>query len=132
MATVILHAVVSVDGFIADDNDDVGPLFDWYFNGDRPIFDEAAEERHAPFQVGERSLEYVRPFWGSIGATVQGRHLFDLTNGWEADPPAGDHLVVVSHRPATGRRPGAPPALPGPPLKARGVAACQHEVALEA
>jgi dihydrofolate reductase len=99
MATVIMHAVVSVDGFIADDNDDVGPLFDWYFNGDRPIFDETAEERHAPFRLGERSVEYVRTFWGSIGATIQGRHLFDLTNGWEAEPPAGDHLVVVSHRP---------------------------------
>lgn len=37
--------------------------------------------------------------WGSIGATVQGRHLFDLTNGWEAEPPTGEHLLVVSHRP---------------------------------
>jgi dihydrofolate reductase len=28
-----------------------------------------------------------------------GRHLFDLTNGWEGQPPAGEHVVVVSHRP---------------------------------
>ena len=41
----------------------------------------------------------MRPFWESIRATVQGRHLFDLTNGWEARPPAGEHLLVVSHRP---------------------------------
>ena len=33
----MMHAVVSVDGFIADENDDVGPLFDWYFNGDLPL-----------------------------------------------------------------------------------------------
>lgn len=33
MATVITDAVVSVDGFIADADDEVGPLFDWYFNG---------------------------------------------------------------------------------------------------
>ena len=26
--------VVSVDGYIADDNDDVGPLHEWYFTGD--------------------------------------------------------------------------------------------------
>ena len=26
MATVVMHAVVSVDGYLADDNDDVGPL----------------------------------------------------------------------------------------------------------
>jgi len=99
MASVVMHAVVSVDGFIADENDEVGPLFEWYFNGDRPIGGEAVEERHAPFRVSERSHEYVSSFWGSIGATIQGRHLFDLTNGWEAEPPAGEHLIVVSHRP---------------------------------
>ncbi|MGG5259819.1 dihydrofolate reductase family protein [Phycicoccus avicenniae] len=99
MATVIMHAVVSVDGFIADEHDDVGPLFDWYFNGEHPLVDADGEDQHAPFRVGERSVEYVRAFWGSIGATIMGRHLFDLTNGWEARPPAGDHLVVVSHRP---------------------------------
>ena len=99
MATVVLHAVVSVDGFIAAENDEVGPLFDWYFNGDIPLVDEDGEKQHAPFRVGARSAPYVRDFWAAIGATVQGRHLFDLTNGWEARPPAGDHLVVVSHRP---------------------------------
>ena len=108
MATVIMHAVVSVDGFIADENDDVGPLFEWYFNGDRPVVEEAAEERHARFRIGARSHAYVQAFWGSIGATIQGRHLFDLTNGWEAQPPAGEHLVVVSHRPKpTGWHPEA-------------------------
>lgn len=93
MGTVFLHAVVSVDGFIADANDDVGPLFDWYFNGEAEIVDGG------PFKVSRQSVGYVRPMWERIGATVMGRHLFDLTNGWEAKPPAGDHLVVVSHRP---------------------------------
>jgi len=36
MSTVVMHAVASVDGYIADENDEVGPLFDWYFNGDLP------------------------------------------------------------------------------------------------
>ena len=30
---------------------------------------------------------------------VKGRHLFDHVNGWEGRPPAGEHVVVVSHRP---------------------------------
>jgi hypothetical protein len=34
MGKTIMGAVVSLDGFIANDNDDVGPLFDWYANGD--------------------------------------------------------------------------------------------------
>ncbi|CAM5727078.1 hypothetical protein [Streptomyces coeruleorubidus] len=33
MTTVVMHNVVSVDGFIADADDQVGPLFDWYGNG---------------------------------------------------------------------------------------------------
>jgi dihydrofolate reductase len=99
VATVIMHAVVSVDGFIADEHDEVGPLFEWYFNGDQPIIDTAGEAEHGPFRISAASRDYVRSLWGSIGATVQGRHLFDITNGWDAHPPAGEHLVVVSHRP---------------------------------
>jgi dihydrofolate reductase len=99
MSTVVMHAVASIDGYIADENDEVGPLFDWYFNGDQRIVEEPLEQRHAPFRISSTSLSYVQSFWGGIRATIQGRHLFDLTNGWDAQPPAGEHLVVVSHRP---------------------------------
>src|SRR4051812_24215075 len=34
MTTVIMQAVVSVDGFIAHEDDQPGHLFDWYGNGD--------------------------------------------------------------------------------------------------
>jgi dihydrofolate reductase len=93
MSTVFMHAVVSVDGFIAHANDDVGPLFDWYFNGETEIVEGG------PFKVSRSSAGYVRPMWERIGTTVMGRHLFDLTNGWDGKPPAGDHIVVVTHRP---------------------------------
>jgi dihydrofolate reductase len=36
----------------------------------------------------------------AIGALVVGRHVFDMTGGWGGEPPAGEHCVVVSHRPA--------------------------------
>jgi dihydrofolate reductase len=99
VSTVVMHAVVSVDGFIADENDEVGPLFDWYFNGDRPLFEDDGSSVHPSMSVSDRSYAYVKPFWDSITCAVVGRHLFDLTNGWEAKPPACDQLVVVSHRP---------------------------------
>ena len=93
MSTVVMHNVVSLDGYIADDKDDVGPLFEWYFNGDAEL------PGGGPFKVSGTSASYVRPMWDSIGSMVIGRHLFDLTNGWEGKPPAGEHVVVVSHRP---------------------------------
>lgn len=93
MSTVVMHAVVSVDGYIADEHDDVGPLFDWYFNGDTEIVGGG------PFHVSTASAAYVRPMWDAIGAMVIGRRLFDLTDGWQGKPPTGEHVVVVSHRP---------------------------------
>ncbi|MFJ9390075.1 dihydrofolate reductase family protein [Nocardioides sp. NPDC101246] len=92
-STVVMHNVVSVDGFIADDHDDIGPLFDWYFNGDTPLTEEGG------FRVSRASADYVRPVWAGIGSMVIGRHLFDMMNGWDGKPPAGEHVVVVSHRP---------------------------------
>jgi dihydrofolate reductase len=99
-----MHNVVSVDGFIADKNDDVGPLHEWYFSGDTPItgsdeqqFDHSGAG--SGFRVSSASAEYVRSMWASIGTIVMGRTLFDLVNGWEGSPPAGEHVVVVSHRP---------------------------------
>jgi dihydrofolate reductase len=104
MGTVIMNNVVSVDGFIADGNDDVGPLHDWLFSGDVPLIDDGDEQfDHSGFgsriKVSRASAEYVGPIWAGIGTIVMGRILFDLVNGWEGEPPAGDHVVVVSHRP---------------------------------
>jgi dihydrofolate reductase len=97
MSTVVMHSVVSVDGYIADETDQVGPLFDWYSNGDTALTEGGW------FKVSQASAEYVRPMWDSIGSMVIGRHLFDITNGWEGKPPAGEHVVVVSHRPKPDR-----------------------------
>jgi dihydrofolate reductase len=105
VGTVIMHNVVSVDGFIADENDDVGPLHEWYFSGDTPITEGGGDQAYdhsgagSRFKVSSASAEYVRRMWEAIGVIVMGRHLFDLVNGWEGQPPAGDHVVVVSHRP---------------------------------
>ncbi|MEU8238139.1 dihydrofolate reductase [Actinoplanes missouriensis] len=95
MARVIMQAVVSVDGYIAYPDDSVGPLFDWYGNGDVTIH---ANEKWS-FRVSRASAAYVTPFWDTIRCTVIGRHLFDITDGWQGVPAAGEHVVVVTHRP---------------------------------
>lgn len=89
--TVIMQAVVSVDGYIAHHDDLPGRLFDWYGNG--------AVDVLGGLKISQASADYCRPFWDRVGVTVMGRHLFDFTNGWEGQPPTGEHVVVVSHRP---------------------------------
>ncbi|MFG1744496.1 dihydrofolate reductase family protein [Micromonospora chalcea] len=104
MGTVVLYSSVSVDGFVADDNDQPGPLFDWLTSGDIPLDDSGA------LRVSQTSHDYVRPYWDQIGVTVVGRHVFDLTDGWDGTPPSGiAHVVVVTHRPPPeGWNPDAP------------------------
>lgn len=99
-----MYASVSVDGFIADENDQPGPLFDWLTSGDVPLDDSGF------LKVSQASFDYVRPYWDEIGATIVGRHVFDITDGWDGTPPGGvDHVVVVTHRPPPeGWDPAAP------------------------
>jgi dihydrofolate reductase len=101
---VVLYSTVSVDGFIADERDQPGPLFDWLTAGDVPL-DDAGQ-----LKVSQASADVTRAYWDEIGVTVVGRHVFDLTDGWGGVPPSGiDHVVVVSHRPAPeGWDPDAP------------------------
>jgi dihydrofolate reductase len=99
MSTVVMHNLVSVDGYIADEHDDPGPLFEWYFNGDHSLTaGEMADPEPGGLRISKVSYGYVRPAWDAIGSMVIGRHLFDITNGWEGKPPTGEHVVVVSHR----------------------------------
>ena len=101
MSTVIMHNVVSVDGFIADTNDQVGPLFDWLVNGDVDIID-GGEIKVSQASAGLRQ---------------------DDVGGHRVD---GDRSPPVGRCPASARgpahsdpgQPGAAPALPGPPLAA--------------
>jgi dihydrofolate reductase len=96
MSRVIASAVVSLDGFIADTSDAVGPLFDWYNNG--PV-EFHGTDRGRPFHLSQASADYLGEIWPQVGAVVMGRHLFDLTNGWSGVPAVGDHVFVVTHEP---------------------------------
>jgi hypothetical protein len=62
MSTVIMNNVASVDGFIADAKDQVGPLFDWYVNGDVEIIDGGQ------LKVSQASADYVKTMWAGIGS----------------------------------------------------------------
>ena len=93
MGRVVVQATMSLDGFIADPSGGVGPLFDWYFNGEVEFRDN---ER--TYRVSAASAEYLRSAWRDVGPGVVGRRLFDITDGWGGVPPVGDAAFVVTHR----------------------------------
>jgi len=106
MATVIVQAVTSLDGFIARPDDSVGPIFDWYEAGD-------TELRFNPdhvFHVSRASADYLDH--SNVRCQVIGRRLFDHVDGWNGRPIVGDRVFVVTRRDDVdewrGRHPEAP------------------------
>lgn len=98
MGKVIVQASMSLDGFIADTNDQVGPLFDWFDNGDVEF---SGSDPSMVFHISRASADYLRTAWSNIAVDVIGRRLFDLTNGWNGRPPVGEAVFVVTHEPPT-------------------------------
>jgi dihydrofolate reductase len=96
MGKVLTHMTMSLDGFIADPNDQPLELFDWYQAG--PVSVPSANENVA-FDVDEDSADVLRSLTETPGALVAGRRLFDITNGWNDSHPVGAPVVVVTHRP---------------------------------
>lgn len=96
MGKVMVGATVSLDGFIADEDDAVGRLFDWYGNGDVAT---TMGDPDRVFHVTAPSADWIRSALGNVRATVIGRRLFDITNGWSGVPPAGEHVFVATHAP---------------------------------
>jgi dihydrofolate reductase len=98
MGKTIMGAVVSLDGFMADDNDRVGPLFDWLGNGDVAWSFPGSDGESRSTQA---SADFMRSQYRDMAANVIGRRLFDMTNGWGGKPAAGEHVFVVTHQAPT-------------------------------
>jgi dihydrofolate reductase len=92
MATVVVQAVASLDGFISRPDDSVGPIFDWYEAGDVEL---TFNPDHV-FHVSQQSADHLD--LSDVRCQVIGRHLFDHVDGWNGIPIVGDHVFVVSHR----------------------------------
>ena len=94
MGMVIANMSMSLDGFIADRSDEVGPLFDWYRVG--PITTPSGDERWS-FETDEASAEQLRQMASSVGALICGRRVFDIAKGWGGRHPVGCPVFVVTH-----------------------------------
>lgn len=96
MGKVLTHMTMSLDGYIADPDDQPAELFDWYTAGDVSV--PSANEAVA-FKVDDQSAVVLRDLTQNVGAIVSGRRLFDIAKGWNDHHPGGAPVVVVTHRP---------------------------------
>jgi dihydrofolate reductase len=98
MGKAIMFAAVSLDGFVAADDDTVGPLFDWYENGDVA---GTFSDQDRVFHTTQETADFLYALAPNMAACVIGRRLFDLTDGWGGVPANGEHVFVVTHEPPT-------------------------------
>jgi hypothetical protein len=95
---VVANAIMSLDGYVAKQDNSIGRLFDWLQNGEVAIPTPAGD---FTVHLTPPSAEYWRRWTSSLGALVCGRTLFEVTNGIEAavaraQELAGDRVVAIT------------------------------------
>jgi dihydrofolate reductase len=104
MSQVVAIMSMSLDGYVADRNDGVAEVFDWYLNsGDVEIHTGGA----APmtFNVSEPSTEHIRGLTSELGAVLTGRRTFEVAQGWGGNHAWGPAFVLAHQIPAGWPRP---------------------------
>ncbi len=85
---------MSLDGFIALPNGDVGPLFDWYFTADADVVVATGDHE---FKVSSEGGALIQEASKATGALITGRRQFEMTNAWGGKHPLDVPIFVVTH-----------------------------------
>jgi dihydrofolate reductase len=95
MGKVVAQAIMSLDGYVAKQDNTIGRLFDWLQNGEVEIPTPAGD---FAVHLTPPSSEHWRRWVSSVGALVCGRTLFEVAEGWQGRHTVDVPVVVVTHR----------------------------------
>ena len=106
MSMVVAIMSMSLDGFVADRNDGVGEVFDWYMNsGDVEIRTGGSDPM--TFKVSAPSAKHIRGLTSGLGAVLTGRRTFEVADGWGGNHAWGPAFVLTHHIPEGWPRPNS-------------------------
>jgi dihydrofolate reductase len=97
---------MSLDGYVADRNDGVGEVFDWYFHSGDIAIDTGGSDPMT-FTVSAPSAEHIRRLTSELGAVLTGRRTFEVAHGWNGNHAWGPAFVLTHQIPAGWPRPGS-------------------------
>ena len=106
MSKIIAVMSMSLDGYVADRNDGVAEVFDWYFNSGKVEFHMGGSDPMT-FRVSELSAGHLRGLWSELGAVITGRRTFDAAHGWGGNHACGPAFVLTHHIPVGWPRPNS-------------------------
>src|SRR5688572_21786685 len=96
MTKVVAIMSMSLDGYVADANDGVAEVFDWYFAGDVEV-PTASTTSGMTFHVSAPSADHLRGLQAEVGAMLTGRRTFERADGWDGQHPWDVPAFVVTH-----------------------------------
>jgi dihydrofolate reductase len=96
MSKVVAVMSMSLDGYVADENDGVAEVFDWYFSGNVEV-PTASGDSGMTFRVSPPSADHLRGLIAEIGAVLTGRRTFERADGWGGRHPWDVPAFVVTH-----------------------------------
>lgn len=100
MGKVVIDMSISLDGFIAGENDspeqplgeNAGILHDWLFSGNY------VSRVNEFFKLSKINRDVLDASQKNAGAMIVGRRTYDIVNGWEGSHPnIGVPVFVVTH-----------------------------------
>ena len=106
MSKLIAIMSMSLDGFVADRNDGVGEVFDWYMHSGDVEF-RTTGAHPMTFSVSQASAEHIRGLTSELGAVLTGRRTFDVAQGWGGRHAWGPAFVLTHEIPAGWPRPNS-------------------------
>jgi dihydrofolate reductase len=106
MSKVVALMSMSLDGFVADRNDGVAEVFDWYMNSGDVEFNTGGGDPMT-FRVSEPSARHLRGLWSELGAVLTGRRTFEVAQGWNGNHAWGPAFVLTHQVPDGWPRPGS-------------------------
>ena len=107
MTKVVAFMSMSLDGYVADENDGVDEVFDWYSSGDVEI-PMPSTRSDMTFRVSAPSADHLRGLMAEIGAMLTGRRTFERADGWDGQHPFDVPAFVATHEVPDGwPRPGS-------------------------
>jgi dihydrofolate reductase len=95
MAKVIADMSMSLDGYVADENDGINEVFEWFLAGGP----EEYELGGIPLKMTKRNYDRLMESFADVGAVISGRRTADLANAWGGQHTVGVPAFVVTHRP---------------------------------
>ena len=107
MTKVVAFMSMSLDGYVADANDGVDEVFDWYSSGEVEI-PLPIPVPGLRFRVSPPSADHLRGLMAEVGAFLTGRRTFERADGWGGRHPWDVPAFVVTHHVPDGwPRPGS-------------------------